>query len=423
MSLANLAELERHRTASNPRQDVTPEDLIARARNLRPLLRERQDAHEQRGAYDEDVHAAFVQAGFYRITRPRLFGGYEFGLPDFYRTMMEIARGDPGVGWCLTLAASHGFVLASHWPEQAQREIFNQPGEFAAPHRAAPMGTAKPVAGGYIVNGRWNYCSGIPYATHLMANAIVDDGGDVRKTVIAVLPKHAYGILPDWGGDLTLGLRASGSNSVEVKDAFIPAHYAVPFDVMFARPDGMEKGTPGTRLHGNPMYLGRLMGPYHASLVAMAVGAAWAAIDEYEQITLEMKTYIDPTLLRADHSDFQRPLGVALAKTDAAEAVLMGGVGRYMDLCDRWARDRTPISIEDNLRLWTMIQQGGALASDAVETLFHAAGAFTTRKGNRLQRYFRDVQMYRTHMSAQREEFATYLARCHLGRPTGFRGL
>ena len=112
-----------------------------------------------------------------------------------------------------------------------------------------------------------------------------------------------------------------------------------------------------------------------------------------------------------------------MAKADAAEAVLMGGAQRYMDLCTRWERDRTPISVEDNLRLWTMIQQGGALASEVVETLFHAAGAFATKRGNRLQRYFRDVQMYRTHMSAQRDEFATYLARSHLGRPTGFRGL
>ena len=114
---------------------------------MQPLLRERQEAHEQRGTYDDDIHVAFVQAGFYRITRPVLFGGYGFGLPDFYRVMMAVARGDPGVGWCLTLAASHAFVLASHWPETAQREIFGAPGEFAAPHRAAPMGTATPVEG------------------------------------------------------------------------------------------------------------------------------------------------------------------------------------------------------------------------------------------------------------------------------------
>jgi len=165
------------------------------------------------------------------------------------------------------------------------------------------------------------------------------------------------------------------------------------------------------------------MGPYHASLVAVVVGAARAAIDEFEHMATTLRAFNDPGVWRADHPDYQRPLGQAIAMADAAEAVLIGGARRYMDLCARWARDRTPIGIEDNLRLWSMLQQGGRLACDAVELLFHAGGAFTTRKGNRLQRYFRDVQMYRTHSAAQHTEFATFAARAHLGRPTGFRGL
>jgi 3-hydroxy-9,10-secoandrosta-1,3,5(10)-triene-9,17-dione monooxygenase len=70
-----------------------------------------------------------------------------------------------------------------------------------------------------------------------------------------------------------------------------------------------------------------------------------------------------------------------------------------------------------------MIQQGGRMASEVVEDLFHRGGAFNTKTGSTLLRYFGDVQMYRTHSSAQYEEFATYAARAHLGRPTGFRGL
>lgn len=406
-----------------PEPGLTPQMLVERAIALRPLLRDRQAAHEELGAYGADLHEAFRAAGFYRITQPRLFGGYEFSLVDFYRVMIEIARGDPGVGWCLTLGASHAFLLASHWPEQAQRELFGPQGEFIAPHRAAPMGTATPVPGGYRVSGRWNYCSGIPHATHLIVTAFLDDGSTPRRTVLVVVPKADYAILPDWGGDQILGMRASGSNGAEIRDAIVPAHHVIPFDVLFARPEAMLDGTHGTRLHGNPMYLGRLMGPYHASLVAVVIGAARAATDEYEHILATMKTYVDPTLLRADHIEFQRPLGLALARTDAAEAILMGAMDRYAALCRRWETDGTPISVEDNLRLWTMLQQGGAMAAEVVESLLKAAGAFATRRDNRMLRYFRDVQMYRTHVSAQREEFATYLARCHLGRPTGFRGL
>jgi 3-hydroxy-9,10-secoandrosta-1,3,5(10)-triene-9,17-dione monooxygenase len=421
MQLARVAE--RPPPIPLPEPGLTPEMLVQRALALRPTLREEQEANEERGGYSEALHGAFRQAGFYRITTPRLFGGYELPLPVFFRTMMEISRGDPGVGWCLTLAASHGWVLASHWPEQAQREIFGPDGHFVAPHRAFPMGTATWVADGWRIDGRWNYCSGIPHATHVIVTAMVNPDDAAPYTALAAVPRGQLTVLPDWGGDLTLGLRASGSHSIEITGAVIPEHHVVPSAALFARPDGMEDGTYGTRLHGNPMYLGRMMGPYQASLASVAVGAAGAAIDEYERIILGMKGYIDQANFRADNADAQRVLGLALAMRDAAEAIVVGATEKYMALCARWHADRTPITVADNFRLWTMLQQAGRLGCEVVEMLFHNTGGFVTRRGNRMQRYFRDAQMYRTHPSSQYDEFAGYVARAHLGRPTGFRGL
>lgn len=408
---------------SVPEPNLTREELIARAVALRPKLRELQDEHAAVGTYSAALHEEFRKAGFYRITIPRMFGGYEFDLPTYFKTMLEVARGDPGVGWCLALGSSHGYLIASHWSERAQRELFGPEGHFAAAHRALPGGTAIPVDGGYRISGRWNYCSGIPHSTHFVCTAkFPEEPGTPPKFLAVVIPKGQFRILPDWGGDQTPGMQASGSNSVEVTDVFIPDYYAVPWLALFASPQGMEHGTAGTRLHNNPMYLGRLMGPYHATLVAVITGAAWAAIDEYERFIHSAKVYMEPNTLRADHQDSVRALGLAMAKADAAEGVLINAMQRYMELCARWGRDRTPISVEDNFRLWAMIQQGGRLACDVVEKLLHAAGASQTRKGSRLWRYFCDVQMYRTHSSVG-EEFPTYAARAHLGRPIGFRGL
>ena len=406
-----------------PEPGLTERDLLERAVSLRPVLRERQAEHEALGTYGEDLHETFTRMGFYRITQPRMFGGYEFPPSVFFRTMVEVSRGDPGVGWCLTLAASHAFLLASHWPERAQRELFGATGHFVAPHRAQPLGTAMPVAGGYRVEGRWNYSSGVPHATHFIGTAMLQEAGQAPASVLVVVPRGEYAVEQDWGGDEILGMRSSGSNTVVVEGTVIPAHHVVPFNAQFCRPDEMADGTPGTRLHGNPMYLGRIMGLYHASLVSVVIGAAWAAIDEYEAIIGRFKVPTDANMLRADHHDSQRALGLAIARADAAEAILVRTLDRYMELCERWAADGTPISVEENLRLRGVLQQAGAMGSDVVETLLRSAGAFTTKKGNRLQRYFRDVTMYRTHSSAQQEEFATFVGRAHLGRPIGMRGL
>jgi 3-hydroxy-9,10-secoandrosta-1,3,5(10)-triene-9,17-dione monooxygenase len=139
-----------------PEPGLTPKELIARAAAFRPKLRAEQDQNDERGTYSEELHKAFLKAGFYRTTQPRLFGGYEFDLATFYRVMLEISRGHPGVGWCLALAASHAFEIASHWPEQAQIELFGKDGHFIAPHRAPPLGMLKPVEGGYMMSGTWD---------------------------------------------------------------------------------------------------------------------------------------------------------------------------------------------------------------------------------------------------------------------------
>ncbi|MGO9700121.1 MAG: hypothetical protein ACLPX7_12780, partial [Xanthobacteraceae bacterium] len=83
---------------------------------------------------------------------------------------------------------------------------------------------------------------------------------------------------------------------------------------------------------------------------------------------------------------------------DAAENLLIRGGEVYMEMCQRWAADGTLITVEQNLRLWAMMQQAGRVACDAVELLFKNAGTSVTRKGSRMERYFRDVQMYRAHL-------------------------
>ena len=403
-----------------PEPDMTPDRLFERAIAMRPMLRAQQDEADERGTYSQQVHDAFVNAGFYRVTQPRMFGGYEFELGTNYRLIVEIARGHPSSGWCLSLGGSHAYVVGSHWPERAQRELFGRDGHFIAPHRPAAMGTLIPTEGGYRLSGQWNYCSGIPYATHLLCGAMVQGTPAARQVVV---PRSAFEIIDDWGGDRTLGMRGSGSNSARVEDVFVPLHMTVQLDWLGARPDGMEDGTAGTRLHGNPMYLGRMMGPYHCSLVSVVVGTAWAALDEFETLMVSNKSLADPSLLWADHPDYLRPFGQALSLTEAAETILHGVADKYMAFCRRWQTHGTPISVEDNLRLWALAQQAGGLARQAVELLFQNALSAPTKKDSRLQRYFRDVAMYNSHVSALQSNQATFVARAHFGRPTGFRGL
>lgn len=423
-NLSTSVEAAKRKPLPVPEPNLTPKEMVARAAAFREKLRAEQDENDERGTYSEARHQEFIKAGFYRCTQPKMFGGYEFDLTTFYKVMLEIARGQPGVGWCLGLAASHAFEVASHWSERGQIELFGKDGHFVAPHRAPPLGTLTPVDGGYTMSGTWDYCSGVPHGTHFIGGCFIRRDGQPPKHAHAAVPKGSYTIIDDWGGDRVLGMRASGSNSVRVENVFVPEdHVGFLSAGLGSDPEGMEHGTPGTRLHGNPMYLGRLAGPFHATLVMPVVGAARAALDEYEQIIRTRKTLSMPQIPRYQHADFQRSYGQALTLTDAAEALMIKGCEMYQDYCERWAKNGVPISIEENMRLWGIIQHAGRMACDAVELMFHSAGSSPARKGHKLQRYFNDVAMYRGHSSSQFNAYQSGLARLHFGLPWGMYGL
>ena len=406
-----------------PEPDLTPATIIERATRLTPAIRAAQDEDDARGCHSPAMDQDFRKAGFYRILQPKLFGGYEFDYPTFYRTMLQVARGNPGVAWCLALGATHGSLIASHWPERAQYELFGSTGDFIAPHRVGAItSSCERAEGGYVVDGIWNYCSGIPYATHFVGNVVLREN-DKSRILIFVMPRAQLRMLDDWGGDATLGMRASGSNSVEIKKTFIPEHLVIPAKPALWANEPMDDGTHGTRLHRNPMYLGRFIGPYHMSLVMPVLGAARAALDEFEENVVTRPTYHPPIMPRREHFDTQRPFGYALMLTDSAEALLMTAAETYMQYCRRWGDDRTPISLEDNVRLYGMVLTAGRLASEAVEHLFHNASSAASKRGQRLERYFRDVAMYRQHMSAQYLNIASGIGRVHLGLPFGWGGL
>jgi 3-hydroxy-9,10-secoandrosta-1,3,5(10)-triene-9,17-dione monooxygenase len=117
-----------------------------------------------------------------------------------------------------------------------------------------------------------------------------------------------------------------------------------------------------------------------------------------------------------EEPEFQRLYGEALCRADAAEALALAATRLYFDQCQRWAQEALPVRAEDSLQVWGISREGCRAACEAVEMLFHSIGASVVRRGERLQRYFRDVQMYRVHFQSQ--AFSPVLrSRVQLGLP------
>jgi 3-hydroxy-9,10-secoandrosta-1,3,5(10)-triene-9,17-dione monooxygenase len=396
--------------------DVTPRQLLANARELVPLVRAEQDASEANGHYSAELDQQFQAAGLYRLLTPKRYGGLEVDLATFVEIMVEIGRGDPGTAWNLGLGAGHALTLATFWPEQAQEEIFVNPrGYFRSPHRFTAFGTATPVEGGYRVSGKWDYCSGIRYASHFKGGARIVRPDGSEEEVVIVVPEDQFTIVDDWGGDSVLGMRASGSNSVIVEDAVIPEHWVVPMDW---RPGKRTEVAPGAKLHGNPMYNGRIRLFYMLELACPVVGAAQAALDEYEEIITTKMTLSQPRVLRFQDSNFQRDFGRTMVLAAAAKSLLIRTAEEYMEASRRWVDEGEYLTPETDERLRQVAMHAGFLACEAVELAWSSASTSASKRGQRMQRYFRDIAMFRQHNGTQQLHAATQLARLHFDLPT-----
>src|SRR5919201_2013203 len=206
-----------------PEPGLTPEELVRRARDLQLWLRERQDQTERLTGISDDTHKAFLEAGFYRTLQPRRFGGYEFSLRTFSQMVTEVARGCPSSGWNLCLAASHSLVVAGRFPDRTQREVFGPDGDFRAPLPIAPSARATRTPDGYLVNGRWDYASGVNVSTHFLGGVLIFDEQGGMPTPGMVLVPSGWRMLDNWGD--ILGFRGSGSNSVVAEDVVVPHDY------------------------------------------------------------------------------------------------------------------------------------------------------------------------------------------------------
>jgi 3-hydroxy-9,10-secoandrosta-1,3,5(10)-triene-9,17-dione monooxygenase len=401
--------------ASPPEPDLTPEEMIARAVALRPALVAQQAECEERTYYSQELHEEFLAAGFYRLYVPRRYGGYEFDVPTYVRVVLELARGCSSAAWCMALAAAHALQVASWWEEQAQAEIFGD-GDFRAASVATPIGPATRTDGGWELNGRTAYASGIPYSTHYMGQAVMgEDAQGLPRMLLFVAPRSEWTMLDDWG-DL-LGLKGSGSQSIVFEGGRIPAHWALE-DTFMIDVDPSD-GTPGLRLHGNPMYGGRAISCFTMTLAAIMVGAAYNALDEYETMMSTKTAPLPPFVPRRLDLDYQRHFGRALAKIATAEAALLNAADQHMALCRRFVETGVPYGYGDDQQLGciareVMLQTWETMQSD----IFRTAGSSAAGRGQRIERLYRDMSMVNSHRNTVLRDWAfRELARWRLGLP------
>jgi alkylation response protein AidB-like acyl-CoA dehydrogenase len=181
---------------------------------------------------DDAAVRALRESGLNRLLAPSKYGGDELSLRAQILSCAETARGCSAASWVQMVFGAHTFVLGG-FPEECRQEVFSgDPGVFIAGSLAA-QGTIKRTDGGWILNGRWQFCSGVDHAPWLLIGArqveVESDSAPLLAAHI-VVPTRELAIDDTWH---VLGMRGTGSKDIVAKDVLIPAHRTMPTLALF----------------------------------------------------------------------------------------------------------------------------------------------------------------------------------------------
>ena len=206
------------------------EELKARAAALVPLLaRNAEQAERDRRIPQENIDA-LEEAGLFRITVPRRFGGYEVDLRTKIEVSSELARGCGSTSWAVTLINVCNW-FAGLYCDRAQQEVFGSNPNARVAGVFAPSSTSRRVDGGLMVTGQWPWASGCFHADWAgVGLPVTNEAGEVVDLGWGLVPMSELTIEDTW---FTAGMRGTGSNTLVGTDIFIPDHRILSFPRSF----------------------------------------------------------------------------------------------------------------------------------------------------------------------------------------------
>ena len=366
--------------------DTDDQPLTQAAAAMRPSLRQFRDALETEQRFPPALLAQLTEAGFYRMTIPRVLGGLQTDTPTFLRVVELMAEGLGSVGWNLV---NNGVIqlITLGLPDDGVHEIYSHgKGTVVAGTAIQGGGIGVPVPGGYRVSGRWSFGSGCQEAGWMLASFQIQDGDGLRTRSSedggtywrGVFRRDEVKVIPGtW--DVT-GMRGTGSFDWTVDDVFLPEHRTMthagaPLDNQWSRWPGVSYALPA----------GAWIGPHHSSVIT---GITRAAIDALIGLAVE-KTPRGRSGMLCENPQVQDAVG-------RADAILSAGqVYRRSLVAELWntvaSGGETTLMQRARTRLASV--HAADCAREALDLVYRYGGSTSFKRETRLAECWRDAQV------------------------------
>lgn len=360
----------RSRTASR-----SIEHLIGEIRELHDELDATAGEAEQLGTAPESLVEVMRRIRVPMIKAPREVGGDHLLLADQCRYFSALSYSNPTAAWTGFNHAGAAGMAGAKLSDAGLDLVFGtDPSPFMAAV-AAPSGTFTPVDGGVLVNGTWNYASGVRHSQWAMVTAI--EKSERPSVKLCVLRTSDAVISGEWN---VMALKGTGSVSIIAKDVF------VPHDLVIDPMTGVLRGGPMYSLNYQPYVAGENLG--------FTFGVCTRFLDEMVKYSRTKSRGLDGGL--ADRGAFHYELGRSSQQIAAAIAHALSTLN---DIDNSITRNGSLTASEGHATV-AMITYCTESAVDALTRLMNFAGAGALFESSPLQRCFRDAHGSAQHLVA-----------------------
>jgi 3-hydroxy-9,10-secoandrosta-1,3,5(10)-triene-9,17-dione monooxygenase len=381
----------------------TEAELVQRARDLIPVLRQRAEACEKARSVPKETIADFQKAGFFKILQPKRWGGYEMSPNALNRVLMELGRGCPSSAWNVMVLGVHPFEVGL-LDARVGDELWGQDNSALVSSSYAPFGTVKAVEGGYVVNGEWLTSSGCDHAAGgaFIGGRLSENGRQVFRSFW--IQRKDFTIVDDW---FVVGLAGTGSKKLAVKEVFIPSH----------RSHILADYNEETHGKSNGLYKLPFFYVFYAAVSSVIIGMARGMVDLYIE-HMKPRQNLNQAVGAAVNDPFiKNRLGEAYTK-------ILGASARVLQNTDEawsYVSQGKLVPLDLRVRQFASNQFTGGECFEAAHMLFKKTSTRGVWLSNPMQRQMRDILVAVNHVTQNQDNIGDLLGGQLLGNklPTG----
>lgn len=350
-------------------------ELTTAAEKLVPILAGHAEESERLRRVSDGAARALREAGMFRLSTPRAFGGYGAGVRTSMETTAELARGDGSAAW-IAMVFTGGGLIASMMNDRARDDIWGGDRDVAVACTLTPSGTGvTDQDGSLVVSGRWGWGSGIDHAGWAIL-AVAPQAGDLPPQIVLV-PVGDLTVEDTWH---VAGMAGTGSNTLVADQLTVPPHRVLNMGAILA-------GEYATSHDGEPGLAVAVASMLALTVVGPMLGMARAALE------LTLNTAGRKPMSLTTYGRLADSPSVQLAVADAASLIDTAYLHAYRaaDDLDRAADEGRQLTVAERARVRMDTAVAAIRTREAVDRLVSVNGAGTFALANPLQRIWRNL--------------------------------